>query len=124
MASGRPQPGSSSLPLGVAISAITLAELTAGPHATDDPKKRSRRQDRLQPSEAAFNPLPFGADAARGPGRVFSAVMNGSTCGAASGGIRRVSDSLRRRARRYGARRRAHQSRADHFSLPTGYCDW
>ena len=66
----------SSLPLEVAISAITLAELTAGPPATDDPKERSRRQDRLQRTEAAFDPLPFGADAARAYGRVFSAVMN------------------------------------------------
>lgn len=66
----------SSLPLEVAISAITLAELTAGPHATDDPKERSRRQDRLQRTEAAFDPLPFGPDAARAYGRVFSAVMN------------------------------------------------
>ena len=66
----------SSLPLEVAISAITRAELTAGPHATDDPKGRRRRQDRLQRTEAAFDPLPFGADAARAYGRVFSAVMN------------------------------------------------
>ena len=44
--------------------------------ATDDPKERSRRQDRLQRTEAAFDPLPFGADAARAYGRVFSAVMN------------------------------------------------
>jgi len=65
-----------SLPLEVAISAITLAELAAGPHATDDPTERSRRQDRLQRAEAVFDPLPFGADAARAYGRVFSAVVN------------------------------------------------
>jgi hypothetical protein len=65
-----------SLPLEVAISAVTLAELTAGPHATDDPKERSRRQDRLQRTEAAFDSLAFDADAARAYGRVFSAVMN------------------------------------------------
>ena len=65
-----------SLPLEIAISAITLAELTAGPHATDDPTERSRRQDRLQRTEAAFDPLPFSADAARAYGRVFSAVNN------------------------------------------------
>jgi hypothetical protein len=65
-----------SLPLEVAISAVTLAELTAGPHATDDPKERSRRQDRLQRTEAAFDSLPFDADAARAYGRVFSAVKN------------------------------------------------
>lgn len=66
----------SSLPEQVAISAITLAELTAGPHATDDPDERSRRQDRLQRSEAAFDPLPFEVNAARAYGRVFSSVMN------------------------------------------------
>ena len=65
-----------SLPIEVAISAITLAELAAGPHATDDPTERSRRQDRLQRTEATFDPLPFDADAARAYGRVFSAVIN------------------------------------------------
>jgi predicted nucleic acid-binding protein len=65
-----------SLPVEVAISAITLAELAAGPHATDDPAERSRRQDRLQRTEATFDPLPFDADAARAYGRVFTAVTN------------------------------------------------
>jgi len=65
-----------SLPMEVAISAVTLAELAAGPHATDDPTERSRRQDRLQRTEAAFDPLPFDADAARAYGLVFSAVIN------------------------------------------------
>lgn len=64
------------LPIEVAISSITLAELTAGPHATDDPAERSRRQDRLQRTEAAFDPLPFDADAARAYGRVFAAVAS------------------------------------------------
>ena len=62
------------LPIEVAISSITLAELAAGPHATDDPAERSRRQDRLQRTEAAFDPLPFDANAARAYGRVFAAV--------------------------------------------------
>lgn len=66
----------SSLPTEVAISAVTLAELAAGPHATSDPDERSRRQDRLQRVEAAFDPLPFDADAARAYGRVFSAVSS------------------------------------------------
>ncbi len=68
--------GAASLPTEVAISAVTLAELAAGPHATDDPAERSRRQDRLQRTEAAFDPLPFDADAARAYGLVFSAVIN------------------------------------------------
>ncbi len=63
------------MPTEVAISAITLAELTAGPHAAGDPDERGRRQDRLQRTEAAFDPIPFGADAARAYGRVFSAAM-------------------------------------------------
>ena len=63
------------LPVEVAISAITLAELAAGPAATHDPGERGRRQDRLQRTEAAFESLPFDADAARAYGRVFAAVL-------------------------------------------------
>jgi predicted nucleic acid-binding protein len=62
------------LPSEVAISAITMAELTAGPHATTDSAERSRRQDRLQRTEAAFDPLPFNTEAARAYGRVFAAI--------------------------------------------------
>ena len=64
----------SALPREVAISSVTLAELAAGPHATDDPAERARRQDRLQRVEAAFDPLPFDLEAARAYGRVFAAV--------------------------------------------------
>lgn len=62
------------LPGEVAVSALTMAELAAGPHATTDPEERGRRQDRLQRAEAAFDPLPFDTDAARAYGRIFSAV--------------------------------------------------
>ncbi len=62
------------LPDEVAITAITLAELAAGPHATNDPDERARRQDRLQRTEAAFDPLPFDAEASRAYGRVYAAV--------------------------------------------------
>jgi len=62
------------LPVEVAVSSITLAELAAGPHATDDTAERARRQDRLQRTEAAFDPLPFDSDAARAYGRVYAAV--------------------------------------------------
>lgn len=65
----------SRLPLEVAVSAVTMAELAAGPHATTDPEERARRQDRLQRAEAAFDPLPFDAEAARAYGRVYSAVV-------------------------------------------------
>jgi predicted nucleic acid-binding protein len=62
------------LPLEVAISAITLAELAAGPHATSDPVERARRQDRLQRAEATFDPLSVDADVARAFGRIYAAV--------------------------------------------------
>lgn len=65
----------SDLPIEVAMSAITLAELASGPAATMNSEARGRRQDRLQRTEAAFDPLPFDADAARAYGRVFAAVM-------------------------------------------------
>jgi predicted nucleic acid-binding protein len=62
------------LPLEVAVSAISLAELAAGPHAAADPDERGRRQDRLQRTEAAFDPLPFDANAARAYGRIFAVL--------------------------------------------------
>lgn len=62
------------LPRQVAISAVTMAELAAGPHATDDIAERARRQDRLQRAEAAFDPLPLDVEAARAYGRVYAAA--------------------------------------------------
>lgn len=62
------------LPDESAIAAVTLAELAAGPHATDDEQERARRQDRLQWAAATWDPLPFDADAARIYGRVFAAT--------------------------------------------------
>jgi len=64
----------SSLPAEVSVSALTLAELAAGPHATTDPEERARRQERLQRAEAIFSPLPFDAKAARAYGRIYAAV--------------------------------------------------
>ena len=63
------------LPVEVAISAITLAELAAGPHATSDSTERAKRQDRLQRAEATFEPLPVDASVARAYGRVYAAVV-------------------------------------------------
>jgi predicted nucleic acid-binding protein len=65
----------SQLPVEVAVSAITMAELAAGPHATTDPEERARRQDRLQRAEAVFDPLPFDAEASRAYGRIYTAVV-------------------------------------------------
>lgn len=64
-----------SLPVELAVSAVTLAELAAGPHATDDLGERARRQDRLQRAEATFDPLPFDDAAARAYGRTYAAVV-------------------------------------------------
>lgn len=63
------------LPDELAISVITLAELAAGPHATDDPAERARRQDRLQRTEATFEPLQLDPPAARAFGRIYAAVV-------------------------------------------------
>ena len=63
-----------SLPDETAISAVSLAELAAGPHATEDEDERARRQDRLQWAAASWDPLPFDVDAARAFGRVTAAV--------------------------------------------------
>lgn len=60
------------LPDESAISAITLAELAAGPHATDDKSERARRQNRLQWATATWDPLPFEGEAARMYGRLPS----------------------------------------------------
>jgi len=64
------------LPRESAISSITLAELAAGPHATSDRQEQARRQDRLQRTEATFDPLPFDLAASRAYGRVFAAVSS------------------------------------------------
>ena len=73
------------LPAEVAISAITLAELSAGPHEVrrneeqpgyDEHAERARRLDVLQRAENEFDPIPFGAEAARAYGRVCAAVIS------------------------------------------------
>jgi predicted nucleic acid-binding protein len=63
------------LPVESAVSAITMAELAAGPHATQDPDERARRQDRLQRAEAVFDPLPFDTEASRAYGRVYAVIV-------------------------------------------------
>lgn len=65
----------SALPMQNAISAITLAELAAGPHVAAGPDERARRQDILQRAEVGFDVLPFDANAARAYGRVVAAVV-------------------------------------------------
>jgi predicted nucleic acid-binding protein len=75
------------LPFELAVSALTMAELAAGPHATEDGDERARRQDRLQRAEATFDPLPFDGDSARAYGRVYAAV---SSAGRKARGARAV----------------------------------
>ena len=64
------------LPIDIAVSAITMAELAAGTFATTDVDERARRQDRLQRAEAIFDPLPFDIESARAYGRIYAAVAN------------------------------------------------
>lgn len=62
------------LPDESAISAVTLAELAAGSHATRDDQERARRQDRLQWAAATWDALPFDGEAARLYGQMFAAT--------------------------------------------------
>lgn len=62
------------LPDDLSIAAVTLAELAAGPHATTDAIEKARRQERLQRTEATFDPVPFDAEAARAYGRIYAAA--------------------------------------------------
>ena len=73
------------LPSEIAISAITLAELSAGPHEVrgndvqddyDEHAERARRMDVVQRAENEFDPIPFDAEAARIYGRVCAAVVS------------------------------------------------
>jgi hypothetical protein len=64
------------LPDEAAISAITLAELTAGPRLASTGAESARRQSRLQQFEATFDPIPFDVSAARSYGQVVAAVAD------------------------------------------------
>lgn len=59
----------------MAISAITAAELAAGPHLAGTPAEAAKRQVRLQEVEAKLEPLPFDSTAARSYGLVVAAVV-------------------------------------------------
>jgi predicted nucleic acid-binding protein len=63
------------LPAEQAISAITLAELSVGPLATDDPEEIAARVAVLGRAEAEFEPVPFTASAARTFGRVYAGTV-------------------------------------------------
>jgi tRNA(fMet)-specific endonuclease VapC len=63
-----------SLPAEPLISAITLAELSVGPHVSRSEEERAARQAHLQQAEADFDALPFDAAAARAFGRVAASL--------------------------------------------------
>jgi predicted nucleic acid-binding protein len=62
------------LPESLLITAITLGELSYGPHATNDPLKRAGRVAVLQVAESTFEPLPYDQHAARLYGQICAAV--------------------------------------------------
>jgi|SRR5215831_1509463 len=74
------------LPDEMAISTVTLAELSAGPHEVrsddeqstyDERAERARRMSVLQRAEADFDPIPFDTEAARIYGQVAAAIAIG-----------------------------------------------
>ncbi|MFJ4436231.1 type II toxin-antitoxin system VapC family toxin [Streptomyces sp. NPDC088923] len=86
------------LPDEMAITSVTLAELSAGPHEVrrndeqgdyDEHAERARRLDVLQRAENEFDPIPFDAEAARVYGRICAAVI-----GAGRKPRRRVADLM------------------------------
>lgn len=73
----------SALPVETEISAVTLAELSAGPPQVRDGNpayeataERARRTEVLQRAESQFDPIPFDATAARIYGRLCGAVLS------------------------------------------------
>lgn len=73
------------LPDEMAISAVTLVDLSAGSHQVrqndeqdnyDARTELARRLDVLQRAEHEFDPIPFGVEAARTYGRVIAAVVS------------------------------------------------
>jgi hypothetical protein len=76
---------SDELPDEMAVSAVTLAELSAGPHEVRPDREqgmyfeaaeRARRLDVLQRAEHEFDPIAFDAEAARAYGRITAAVVD------------------------------------------------
>lgn len=77
------------LPEESVISAITLAELSVGPHVAQSDDERAARQAHLQQAESDFDVLPFDADSARAFGAVASSLRASGRKSAA-----RVYDAL------------------------------
>lgn len=56
------------------ITAVTLAQLSAGPLVAATDQERAARQAEVQQAEADFDPLPFDARAARAFARVAASL--------------------------------------------------
>lgn len=63
------------LPDEMAISAITAAELAAGPLLAKTPLEAAKRQSRLQEVESLMEPIPFDGRAVRSYGLVVAAIV-------------------------------------------------
>ncbi len=64
------------LPSELAVSTVSLAELSAGVHSAVDIVERARRTARVQRIEATFSPLPFDVEAARQYGVIAAEVIS------------------------------------------------
>lgn len=62
------------LPAEASISAVTLAELSVGPHVARTSSQRAARQAHLQQAEADVEPIPFDAAAGRAFGEVVASL--------------------------------------------------
>jgi predicted nucleic acid-binding protein len=64
------------LPQDSVISAITLAELSVGPHVARTARERAARQAHLQQAESDFDTVPFNSAAARTFGQVAASLCS------------------------------------------------
>jgi tRNA(fMet)-specific endonuclease VapC len=64
------------LPEESVISAITLAELSVGPHVARTAKERATRQAHLQQAESDFDAIAFDSAAARAFGQVAASLRS------------------------------------------------
>jgi hypothetical protein len=64
------------LPEDSVVSAVTLAELSVGPHVARTLKERAARQAHLQLAESDFETIPFDGAAARAFGQVAAALRS------------------------------------------------
>jgi tRNA(fMet)-specific endonuclease VapC len=64
------------LPQESVISAVTLAELSVGPHVARSASERVARQAHLQQAESDFDAIAFDAAAARAFGRVAASLRS------------------------------------------------